>query len=114
MMLAPRRSPRRCQFEGRHAAATQLSTDAFATSPQLAEDFTAGHHFNAAGHAALAASGMGDDDLPMQHCCHQELQGFPGSEQRVVSDRMSSFWCWATQKSDPRRWEVEDRESQKQ
>jgi serine/threonine-protein kinase len=50
-----------CQFEGRHAAAARLYAGAFAADPQLAEDFAAGHRYNAARHATLAASGRGAD-----------------------------------------------------
>jgi tetratricopeptide (TPR) repeat protein len=50
-----------CQFEGRHAAAARLYAGAFAADPQLAEDLGAGHRYNAACHAALAASSRGTD-----------------------------------------------------
>ena len=70
-LLAGRRPPRdnaerlallgAYQFEGRHAAAARLYADAFAADPQVAEDLAAGHRFNAARHAALAASGRGTD-----------------------------------------------------
>ena len=50
-----------CQFEGRHAAAARLYAGAFAADPPLAGDLRAGHRYNAARQAALAARGQGAD-----------------------------------------------------
>jgi tetratricopeptide (TPR) repeat protein len=44
-----------------HAAAARLYADAFAADPRLADDLSAGHRYNAACHAALAAAGQGED-----------------------------------------------------
>jgi serine/threonine-protein kinase len=52
-----------CQqpFEKRFAAATQFFTEAFAADPKLASDLEAGHRYNAACAAALAAADQGKD-----------------------------------------------------
>src|SRR5262249_48442588 len=44
-----------------HAAAARFSADAFAAEPKLADDLMAGHRYNAACYAALAAAGQGED-----------------------------------------------------
>jgi Tfp pilus assembly protein PilF len=48
------------KFHYAHAAA-RLSADAFAADPKLADDLKAGHRYNAACFAALAATGQGED-----------------------------------------------------
>src|SRR5262249_33309785 len=50
-----------CQLKRMNAAAARFSADAFATDPTLADDLQAGHRYNAACFAALAASGKGED-----------------------------------------------------
>src|SRR5262249_55594897 len=50
-----------CQAKKLHAAAARLSADAFAADPKLADDLKAGHRYNAACSAALAAAGQGED-----------------------------------------------------
>jgi tetratricopeptide (TPR) repeat protein len=45
----------------RYAAAARLYADAFAAEPKLATDSEAGHRYNAASSAVLAAAGQGED-----------------------------------------------------
>ena len=59
----PRWSPGRrcCQATKRYAAAARLYAEAFAADPKLADDPRAGHRYNAACCAALAAAVQGTD-----------------------------------------------------
>jgi hypothetical protein len=50
-----------CQIKKYHHTATGLYAAAFAAEPRLADDLKAGHRYKAAGHAALAAAGQGED-----------------------------------------------------
>jgi tetratricopeptide (TPR) repeat protein/tRNA A-37 threonylcarbamoyl transferase component Bud32 len=50
-----------CVIKKRYADATRFFTDAFADKPTLADDLQAGHRYNAARAAALAAAGQGAD-----------------------------------------------------
>ncbi len=50
-----------CQIKKLHQAATRQYADAIAGDPRLADDLIAGHRYNAACNAALAAAGQGDD-----------------------------------------------------
>jgi serine/threonine-protein kinase len=50
-----------CQFTNRTRAMARLYADAFAASPQLADDLGAAHRYNAARAAALAGCGRGVD-----------------------------------------------------
>jgi tetratricopeptide (TPR) repeat protein len=50
-----------CQARKLHHAATRLCADAFAADVRLADDLNAGHRYNAACSAALAAAGQGQD-----------------------------------------------------
>jgi tetratricopeptide (TPR) repeat protein len=50
-----------CRHQRRYAAAVRFSADGFATDPRLADDLKAGHRYNAACFAALAAAGQGQD-----------------------------------------------------
>jgi tetratricopeptide (TPR) repeat protein len=50
-----------CRHKRLHAAAARFTADAFAADPKLADDLLAGHRYNAACHAALAAAGKGED-----------------------------------------------------
>jgi tetratricopeptide (TPR) repeat protein len=50
-----------CHGKKLHHAATRLYAAAFAADPKLADDLRAGHRYNAACHAALAAAGQGED-----------------------------------------------------
>jgi Flp pilus assembly protein TadD len=50
-----------CQAKKLHHAAAHLYVDAFDADPKLAEDPKAGHRYNAACDAALAAAGHGED-----------------------------------------------------
>jgi hypothetical protein len=51
-----------CYDTKRHAAAARLFAEAMDSDPKLADDRQAGHRYNAACRAALAAAGMGVDD----------------------------------------------------
>src|SRR5262249_29641769 len=51
-----------CYDTKRHAAAARFWADALAADPKLGDDRAAGHRYNAACSAALAASGAGVDD----------------------------------------------------
>ena len=50
-----------CRLQRRHVAAARLYADAFTADPKLADDLKAGHRYNAACSAALAAAGQGTD-----------------------------------------------------
>ena len=50
-----------CRAKKFSAAAARLSADAFAADPKLAENLRAGHRYNAACSASLAAAGQGED-----------------------------------------------------
>jgi tetratricopeptide (TPR) repeat protein/serine/threonine protein kinase len=50
-----------CRLQRRHVAAARLYTDAFMADAKLADDLKAGHRYNAACYAALAAAGQGTD-----------------------------------------------------
>jgi serine/threonine-protein kinase len=50
-----------CQFTNRTHAMARLYSDAFAVNPRLADDLVAGHRYNAARAAAMAASSQGAD-----------------------------------------------------
>ena len=50
-----------CQRKRMYAAAARFSADAFAADPKLADDLNAAHRYKAAGSAALAATGQGED-----------------------------------------------------
>jgi serine/threonine-protein kinase len=50
-----------CQVKKLHHASTRVYADAFAEDPKLANDLGAGHRYNAACSAALAAAGQGAD-----------------------------------------------------
>jgi Flp pilus assembly protein TadD len=50
-----------CQAKRLHAAAARLSADAFVSDPKVADDLQAGHRYDAACSAALAAAGQGED-----------------------------------------------------
>jgi Flp pilus assembly protein TadD len=50
-----------CRIKKLHHTATRLYSAAFAAEPKLADDLTAGHRYNAACYAALAAAGQGED-----------------------------------------------------
>jgi tetratricopeptide (TPR) repeat protein len=50
-----------CGLTRRHAAASRFYADAFRADPKLADDLRAGHRYNAACSAALAAAGQGED-----------------------------------------------------
>jgi tetratricopeptide (TPR) repeat protein len=50
-----------CKIKKLHRTATGLYAAAFAADPKLADDLKAGHRYNAACYAALAAAGQGED-----------------------------------------------------
>jgi tetratricopeptide (TPR) repeat protein len=50
-----------CRHKRLHAAAARFSADAFAADPKLADNLQTGHRYVAAGSAALAAAGQGED-----------------------------------------------------
>jgi tetratricopeptide (TPR) repeat protein len=50
-----------CRLKRRYVAAGRLYGDAFSADPKLADDLKAGHRYDAACYAALAAAGQGTD-----------------------------------------------------
>jgi tetratricopeptide (TPR) repeat protein len=52
-----------CSIKKQYAAAVRLYAEAFAAKPQLADDVKAGHRYNAACAAVLAAGGQGTDTV---------------------------------------------------
>jgi hypothetical protein len=53
-----------CKFTKLHRTAASLYAAAFAADPKLADDLRAGHRYNAACYAALAAAAQGDPSAP--------------------------------------------------
>jgi len=68
--------PEVCGLLHRHAAAARLYADAFSADPKVADDLKAGHRYNAACAAALAAAGQGTDagKLDVQEYCRLRQQ----------------------------------------
>jgi tetratricopeptide (TPR) repeat protein len=58
----------------RHALAARLWAEAFDADPKLADDRKEGHRYNAAGAAALAGSGQGNDDPPPDDAAKSRLR----------------------------------------
>jgi hypothetical protein len=56
-----------CHAKKLHAASARLYAAAFAADPKLADDSNAGHRYNAACDAALAAAGQGKDAAKLDH-----------------------------------------------
>jgi hypothetical protein len=54
-----------CSKKQLHAASARFWREAFQAQPALAEDLKAGHRYNAACAAALAGSGQGQDQPPL-------------------------------------------------
>jgi tetratricopeptide (TPR) repeat protein len=63
-----------CQIKKLHHAATRLYAAAFAADPKLADDLRAGHRYNAACYAALAAAGQGEDAAKLDAKEHTRLR----------------------------------------
>ncbi|MFI5458071.1 MAG: tetratricopeptide repeat protein [Isosphaerales bacterium] len=63
-----------CGLQRRHVAAARLYADVFTADPKLAEDLKAGHRYNAACFAALAASGQGTDAGKLDDQEHRRLR----------------------------------------
>ena len=63
-----------CGLTRRHVAAARLYADAFTADPKLADDLKAGHRYNAACYAALAAAGQGTDADKLDDQEHRRLR----------------------------------------
>ncbi|HLN26280.1 MAG TPA: tetratricopeptide repeat protein [Gemmataceae bacterium] len=63
-----------CGLQRRHVAAARLYADAFSADPKLADDLKAGHRYNAACFAALAAAGQGTDAGKLDDQEHRRLR----------------------------------------
>ena len=63
-----------CRLKRRHVAAARLYADAFTADPKLADDLKAGHRYNAACSAALAAAGQGTDADKLDDQEHRRLR----------------------------------------
>ena len=72
-----------CQFLNRSRAMARLYAGAFAAAPSLAEDFGAGHRYNAARAAAQAGCGRGTDAIGL------------GEEERVRLRQQARQWLRA-------------------
>ena len=93
-----------CQFQGLNRAAARLYADAFAADPKLANDLAAGHRYNAARFAALAASGQGKDapklDDPERTRLRRQaldwlradLAAWAGAKDRALAQRTLRRW----------------------
>ena len=57
-----------------HVASARLWTDAFATTPTLADDLKSGHRYNAACAAAMAGSGKGKDNPSPDDAARADLR----------------------------------------
>jgi tetratricopeptide (TPR) repeat protein len=64
-----------CQAKKLHHAAAGLYADAFAADPKLGDDLKAGHRYNAACCAALAAAGQGEDAAKLDDMAKAKLRG---------------------------------------
>ena len=58
-----------------HAAAARFWAEALEADPKLVDDRQAGHRYNAACAAALAAAGQGKDDPPPDEAAKAKLRG---------------------------------------
>ena len=63
-----------CRLKRRYVAAARLYADAFTADPKLADDLKAGHRYNAACSAALAAAGQGSDADKLDDHEHRRLR----------------------------------------
>ena len=63
-----------CRLKGRHVAAARFFADAFAAQAKLADDLKAGHRYNAACCAAMAAAGQGLDADKLDDQEHRRLR----------------------------------------
>ena len=63
-----------CRLKRQHAAAARLYADAFTSEAKLADDLTAGHRYNAACFASLAAAGQGTDAAELDEQEHRRLR----------------------------------------
>ena len=63
-----------CRLKRRYVAAARLYADAFTADPKLADDLKAGHRYNAACSAALAAAGQGTDADKLDDQEHRRLR----------------------------------------
>ena len=63
-----------CRLTRRYVAAARLYADAFTADPKLADDLKAGHRYNAACSAALAAAGQGTDADKLDDQEHRRLR----------------------------------------
>jgi tetratricopeptide (TPR) repeat protein/tRNA A-37 threonylcarbamoyl transferase component Bud32 len=64
-----------CLVRERYATAARLYSEAFAASPDLADDLDAGHRYNAATSAALAGCGKGKDAAGLPEVEKARLRG---------------------------------------
>jgi serine/threonine-protein kinase len=63
-----------CQIQKLYRTAAGLCADAFAADPKLADDLKAGHRYNAACSAALAAAGQGADATALEDTAKAHLR----------------------------------------
>jgi serine/threonine-protein kinase len=77
-----------CQLKRLHAAAARFAALAFAADPRLADDLGAGHRYQAACSACLAAAGQGEDAARI------------GAKERLALRRLALTWL----RADLARW----------
>ncbi len=65
---------RMCEYKRLYFASFRFYADAFAEQPQLADDLTAGHRYNAACAAALAGCGQGEDAAKLNDADRNRLR----------------------------------------
>jgi tetratricopeptide (TPR) repeat protein len=82
-----------CKSTKRYHTATRLYADAFAADPKLADDLTSAHRYDAAGSAALAAAGKGQEAGGLDEAERARLR------QQALEWLSADLTLWAT------RWE---------
>ena len=96
-----RRTPWPCgsvPAQRRHAAAARLYADAFTADAKLADDLKAGHRYNAACFAALAAAGQGTDADKLDDQEHRRLRQQALAWLRADLEQWANDWKAASQK----------------
>lgn len=83
-----------CKLKGLYGSSARFYEAAFASNPELAEDFRAGHRYSAACVAALAGCGQGKDDPPL------------GEQARTRWRRQALDWLRADLVYATKQWET--------
>ncbi|MFT3882407.1 MAG: hypothetical protein QM703_22495 [Gemmatales bacterium] len=77
-----------CQSRDRTFAVAKLYADAFTASPPLAENYRAGHRYQAASYAALAGSGKGEDAAKLDE---QERKRWRAQSRKWLQENLATL-----------------------